>query len=145
MPDPLKVQNHCGFLNDYLAELQDTGLRPSSVNNCIKTVKTFYHVNGIDVKLSQPLKKKVTYKDRAPKPEEITLMLDKSATREAFVVAAIATGGFREGTFAKLKYRHVREDLEANRIPIHIHIEAAITKGKYHDYDTFINPEASHC
>jgi hypothetical protein len=49
-----------------------------------------------------------------------------------------------EGTFAKLKYRHVREDLEANRIPIHIHVEAAITKGKYHDYDTFINAEASH-
>ena len=56
IPDPLKVQNHCGFLNDYLAELQDSGLRPQSVNNCIKTVKTFYHVNGIDVKLSQPLK-----------------------------------------------------------------------------------------
>jgi site-specific recombinase XerD len=142
--DPIKVQNHSGFLNDYLAELQDNGLKPSSVNNCIKAVKTFYRVNGAEVKLSEPLVHKTVYKDRAPKPEEITLMLDKSATRESFVVAAIATGGFREGTFAKLKYRHVREDLEANRIPIHLHIEAAITKGKYHDYDTFINAEASH-
>ena len=69
-------------------------------------------------------------------------MLDKSATREAFIIAAIATGGFREGTFSKLKYRHIKEDLEANRIPIHIHVEAEITKGKYHDYDTFINAEA---
>jgi hypothetical protein len=69
-------------------------------------------------------------------------MLDKAAVREAFIVAAIATGGFREGTFAKLKYRHVKEDLEAGRVPIHIHVEAAITKGKYHDYDTFINAEA---
>ena len=59
------------------------------------------------------------------------------------MVAAIATGGFREGTFSNLKYRHVKEDLEANRFPIHIHVEAAITKGKYHDYDTFINIEAS--
>ena len=144
IPDPIKVQNHCGFLNDYLAELQDSGLKPSAVNNCIKAVKTFYHVNGAEVKLSEPLVHKTVYKDRAPKPEEITLMLDKSATRESLVVAAIATGGFREGTFAKLKYRHVREDLEANRIPIHIHVEAEITKGKYHDYDTFINAEASH-
>ena len=71
-------------------------------------------------------------------------MLDKSATREAFIIAAIATGGFREGTFVKLKYRHVKEDLEANRIPIHIHVEAEITKGKYHDYDTFLNAEASY-
>ena len=69
-------------------------------------------------------------------------MLDKAATREAFIVAAIATGGFREGTFSNLKYRHVKEDFEANRFPIHIHVEAAITKGKYHDYDTFINAEA---
>jgi len=144
IPDPLKVQNHCGFLNDYLAELQDDDLKPAAVNNCIKAVKTFYQVNGIDIKLSERLSRKVAYKDRAPKPEEITTMLDKSATREAFIIAALATGGFREGTFCKLKYRHFKEDLEANRIPIHIHVEAEITKGKYHDYDTFINAEASY-
>jgi site-specific recombinase XerD len=143
IPDPTKVQNHCEFLSDYLAELQDSGLKPNAVCNCIKAVKTFYRANGIKkVELDEPLKRKVTYKDRAPKPEEIALMLDKAATREAFIIAAIASGGFREGTFAKLKYRHVREDLEANRIPIHIHVEAEITKGKYHDYDTFINAEA---
>src|SRR3990170_3319841 len=144
IPDPIKVQNHSGFLNDYIAELQDSGLKPNSVNNCIKAVKTFYRVNGAEVKLSEPLVRKAVYKDRAPKPEEIALMLDKSATRESFIIAAIATGGFREGTFAKLKYRHVREDLEANIVPIHVHVEAAITKGKYHDYDTFLNAEASH-
>ncbi len=144
IPDPIKTQNHCGFLNDYLAELQDSGLKPSAVNNCIKAAKTFYHVNGAEVKLSEPLSRKVAYKDRAPKPEEISTMLDKAATRESFIVAGISTGGFREGTFAKLKYRHVKEDLEANRFPIHIHIEAEITKGKYHDYDTFLNNEASH-
>jgi hypothetical protein len=144
IPNPIKVQNHCAFLNDYLAELQDNDLKPTAVNNCIKAVKTVYHVNGIEVKLSERLSRKVTYKDRAPKPEEITTMLDKSAIREAFIIAALATGGFREGTFCKLKYRHVKEDLEANRIPIHLHVEAEITKGKYHDYDTFINAEASH-
>jgi site-specific recombinase XerD len=144
IPDPIKVQNHCGFLNDYLAELQDNDLKPTAVNNCIKAVKTFYHVNGIEVKLSERLTRKVAYKDRAPKPEEITKMLDKSATREAFIIAALATGGFREGTFCRLKYRHVKEDLEANKIPIHVHVEAEITKGKYHDYDTFLNAEASY-
>ena len=144
IPDPIKVQNHCAFLNDYLAELQDNDLKPTAVNNCIKAVKTFYHVNGIEVKLSERLSRKVTYKDRAPKPEELTAMLDKSAIREAFIIAALATAGFREGTFCKLKYRHVKEDLEANRIPIHVHVEAEITKGKYHDYDTFLNAEASY-
>ena len=143
IPDPQKVQNHCGFLNDYLADLQDNGLTSAAVNNCIKAVKTFYRVNGIKkVELEETISRKVTYKDRAPKPEELTELLDTLETREAFIIAAIATGGFREGTFSKLKYRHVKEDLEANTIPIHIHVEKEITKGKYHDYDTFINAEA---
>jgi len=145
VPDPMKVENHCGFLNDYLAELQDSGLKPTAVSNCIKAVKTFYRANGVKkVELNEPLSRKVAYKDRAPKPEEIAMMLDKAAVREGFIVAGIATGGFREGTFAKLLYRHVKEDLEAGRVPIHVHVESAITKGKYHDYDTFLNAEASH-
>ncbi len=143
IPDPIMVQNHCGFLNDYLAELQDSGLKPSAVCNCIKAAKTFYRVNGIkEIKLDEPLSRKTAYKDRAPKPEELTAMLDLSAARESFIIAAISIGGFREGTFANLKYRHVKENLENNRVPIHVHVEAAITKGKYHDYDTFLNPEA---
>jgi site-specific recombinase XerD len=145
IPDPIKVQNHCGFLSDYLATLQDSDLKPGSVSNCIKAVKTFYRTNGVKkIELDEPLSRNLSYKDRAPKPEELTVMLDKAATRESFVIAGIASGGFREGTFSKLKYRHVKEDLEAGRIPIHIHIESNITKGKYHDYDTFLNAEASH-
>jgi hypothetical protein len=145
IPDPIKVQNHCGFLSDYLATLQDSDLRPGAVCNYIKAVKTFYRTNGVKkIELDEPLSRKISHKDRAPKPEELTIMLDKAATRESFVIAGIATGGFREGTFSKLKYRHVKDDLEAGRMPIHIHIEANITKGKYHDYDTFLNAEASY-
>jgi site-specific recombinase XerD len=145
IPDSIKAQNHCGFLNEYLAYLQDSDLKPGTVCGFVKAVKTFYRTNGVKkIELDEPLNRKVSYKDRAPKPEEISLMLDKAATREAFIVAAIASGGFREGTFAKLKYRHVKEDLEAGRVPIRIHVEASITKGKYHDYDTFINAEACH-
>jgi len=142
IPDPIRIQNHEGFLNDYLAELQDDGLKPGSVNNCIKGVKTFYRINGIRIALSEPLSRKVTEKDRAPQPNELSLMLDFGDEREKFIVAAFAAGAFREETLTKLTYRHVNEDLEANRIPLHIHVEAAITKGKYHDYDTFLGPEA---
>jgi hypothetical protein len=34
-------------------------------------------------------------------------------------------------------------DLEAGIVPIHIHVESEITKGKYNDYDTFIGHEAA--
>jgi site-specific recombinase XerD len=142
IPDPSRVQNHTGYLNDYLAQLQDEGLKPGAVNNYIKSVKTFYRVNGAKIELSEPLSRRVTYKDRAPKPEELNKILDIADLREKFIITAFALGGFREETFSKLLYRHVREDLEAGRIPLHIHVEAEITKGKYHDYDTFLGPEA---
>jgi hypothetical protein len=58
------------------------------------------------------------------------------------MVTGIALGGFREGTFSKLQYRHVKHDLEAGITPLHIHVEAEITKGKYGDYDTFLGAEA---
>ena len=63
--------------------------------------------------------------------------------REKLIVSAFALGGFREECFTKLQYRHVKDDIEANRVPIHVHIEAEITKGKYHDYDTFLGAEAA--
>ena len=62
--------------------MQDS--QPAAVSNCMKAVTTFYHVNGAKtVKLDQPLSRKVKNKDRAPKPEEIAAMLDKSDAREA--------------------------------------------------------------
>ena len=143
IPDQLRVQNHLEFLNDYLAFCQDQGLKPSSVSNCIKAVKTFYRANGCKkIELDEPLTRKVAYKDTAPTPENIVSLLTIAPTRDAFIIAAMASGGFREGTFAKLKYRHVKEDFEANRVPIRVHVEAEITKGKYHEYDTFLNGEA---
>jgi site-specific recombinase XerD len=143
IPDPLRVQNHIGHLNAYLAELQDDGLKPGPVNNHIKSVKTFYRVNGIKIELAEPLSKRVVFKDRAPKPEELVKLLNIADLRERVIITCLALGAFRENTLSKLTYRHVREDLESNIIPIHVHVEAEITKGKYHDYDTFLGIEAA--
>jgi hypothetical protein len=42
----------------------------------------------------------------------------------------------------RLRYRHLSEELEKGIIPVHVHVETQITKGKYHDYDTFLRGEA---
>jgi integrase len=82
------------------------------------------------------------YKSRAPTPEELQKILDIADLRERVIIALLAYGGFREGTLIKLKYGHVRRDIENGIIPLHIHVEAEITKGKYHDYHTFLGQEA---
>jgi len=83
------------------------------------------------------------YTDRSPKPEELQHILDMADLRLKVIVSMLALGGFRIGTLTKLQYRHVKQDLEKLVTPIHIHVEAEITKGKYHDYDTFIGQEAA--
>ena len=143
IPDPTRVQNHTGYINDYLAAIQDDGIKPGPVNNYIKSVKTFYRINGAKIDLAEPLSRRVTYKDRAPKPEELDKLLDIANLRDKVIVTCLALGAFREDTLSKLQYRHVRDDLENNISPIHVHIEADITKGKYHDYDTFLGAEAA--
>jgi len=54
----------------------------------------------------------------------------------------LALGGLRVGSLDKLQYRHIRKEYESEVIPRYLHIETEITKGKYHDYDTFIGSEA---
>ena len=100
IPDPQRVQNHTGYLNDYLAQLQDDGLKPRGVENYIKAVKTFYRVNGVKIELTEPLSRRVVYKDRAPKPEELATMMDLTDLRGKVIILCFALGGFREETFS---------------------------------------------
>jgi site-specific recombinase XerD len=143
IPDPMRIQNHTGFLEDYLAALQDEGLSPGRIHHVIKDIRTFYRVNRVEVKLTEPLSRRITYKDRAPTPEELTRLIEIADLRTKTIITMLALGGFREGTLARLQYRHVKEDLEKDITPIHIHVEADITKGKYNDYDTFLGQEAA--
>src|SRR5207245_10190556 len=75
-------------------------------------------------------------------PELAGLDLLTSDLRSKFILAGLSLGGFREQTLASLEYRHVKEDLEAGVTPVHVHVEAEITKGHYADYDTFLGHDA---
>ncbi len=140
--DMAKVPKHIRALEDFVGELQDRGLAPSRTANYVKAVRSLYRVNGIELKLPYSLSRRSVRKDRAPKPEELQRLLDVGDLREKVMVSMLALGGFREGTLVRLQYRHVKEDLEKGVIPIQVHVESEITKGKYHDYDTFLGAEA---
>jgi len=142
LSDPSKVRKHTKFLEDFLGAMQDRHLSPGRINAAAKHVKALYHVNEIDLKLRYSLPGRVTNKDRAPKPEELQRLLDVGDLREKVIISMLALGGFREGTLVRLRYRHAKEDLEKGVVPVHVHVESEITKGKYRDYDTFLGAEA---
>jgi integrase len=130
-------------LDDYVGMLQSENYSPGHISNCVKAVKTLFRVNGLQLELPYKMHKYAVSRDRAPTPEEIARTIDLTDVRGKAIVSMLALGGFRIGTLCKLQYRHVRIDLERSIVPIHVHVEAAITKGKYHDYDTFIGQEAA--
>jgi len=141
--DPNHLSMLPKILEDYLGCLEDEGLSPSYIKDNLSAIKTFYMVNGSKVGLPYRLPDRIIYRDRAPTPEELCKLLEVGDLRERFIVACLALGGFREGTLAALRYCHVRTDIEKDITPVHIHVEAEITKGKYHDYNTFLGAEAA--
>lgn len=137
-----KLFEYSNLLRNYAIELKAEKLTPSTVASYIHPVKTLFRVNGLQLEIPLRFSTKVTYPDRAPTAEELQRLINIADLREKVIVSCLALGGFRIGTFSKLRYRHVKEDLEQNTIPVHVHVEAEITKGKYHDYDTFLGQEA---
>ncbi len=142
-PKPKAIAKYTRLLDDFVGCLQAEGLAPGTVSNHVKSVKALFRSNRMKLDLPYNLSKRIVYSDRAPSPEELQKILEIANLREKVIISMLALGGFRIGTLVKLQYRHVRRDIQKMRTPIHIHVEAEITKGKYHDYDTFLGQEAS--
>ena len=143
MPDQKALTLETRRLDDYIGTLQSENYSPGYISNFVKAVKTLFRVNGLRLELPYKLNRHEVSRDRAPTPEEIASMIDLTDVRGKVIVSMLALGGFRIGTLCRLQYRHVREDIERGIVPIYIHVEVGITKGKYHDYDTFIGREAA--
>jgi len=142
-PDPKALAKYSRLLDDFVGNLQAESLAPGTVSNHVKGVKALFRVNQLKLELPYSLSKRAVYSDRAPTPEELQHLIDIADLRLKVIVSMLALAGFRIGTLVKLQYRHVKRDFEKMTIPIHIHVEAEITKGKYHDYNTFIGQEAA--
>ena len=141
--DRVKLDNHIGLLQQWVETLQGNGLSPSRVHGLIKEARTFYRKNGAkEVELPERLNRKTKYNDTAPTPEQLAKVLEIADLREKVIITLAAFGGFREETLTRLQYRHIREDYEAGRTPLHIHVEEEIVKGKYAEHDTFLKEEA---
>ncbi len=142
LPDPKGIKEVRGLLEEYVGELRARGLAPNTINTSLAAIKTLFKVSHIELGSIPLPTPRVVYEDRAPRPEELWRMLQVADLRGKVIISMLALGGFRAGTLCQLKYRHVKHDLERGIEPIHIHVEAEITKGKYGSYDTFIGAEA---
>lgn len=129
-------------VEDFVDTLQARGQANSTIRRQFACIKTWLKVNEIPTIHVDLPPRIITYHDRAPTPEELNKWTTFADLKGKVVISFMALGGFRPVTLAKLRYHHVKQDLERDITPVHIHFEERITKGQYGDFDTFIGKEA---
>jgi len=144
VPIPKAVIQIGRLLADFADNLQEeNSMAPATVYHLVKNIRFFFKLNGVQLGMPYRRSDWSVYEARSPTPEELQRTISVADIRGKAIIALLAVGGFRSGTLVQLKYRHVKRDLENGTTPIHVHVEATITKGKHYDYDTFLNREAS--
>jgi len=83
----------------------------------------------------------VTYHNRPIEKHEIEAILGQSNLRNSLAYYLMIQGGIRPHTIARLKYKDIKEDYEANIIPLRVVVRKEIAKGKYASYYTFVGEE----
>ena len=70
-------------------------------------------------------------------------MLDYGTLREKLIICILCLSGIREGTLVRLQYHHIKDVYEGGIVPIRFQVHEEMTKGRYHDYDSFFGAEAA--
>jgi len=83
----------------------------------------------------------IAYHNTPIEKEQIKQILGQSNLRNSLVYYFMIQGGLRPYTIAKLKYKDIKEDYEANIIPLRVVVRKEIAKGKYGNYYTFVAEE----
>jgi len=142
-PDPKGITLTTSALDEYVDHMQAKNLAPATIAHRIRNIVDVFAINRVRLKLPYGITVWKLYEERAPSREEIQKILDLADIRERVIITILAVSGLRVGTLLKLQYRHVKKDLEEGIIPIHVHVEAELVKGKRCSFDTFLNEEAS--
>lgn len=139
---PKSIKRLKNNIEDWQVELKALDYAPGTIKQGTGCIKAWLEVNEIDVGRLQKPQGYIKYPVRSFRAGEIERLIDVGELQDKVIISILATSGLRAGTLTKLKYGHVREELEAAKTPCSIHIKADETKGKYADFYTFINEEA---
>ena len=143
-PLPKMLAKHAQLIDDFAGYLQELELAPGTVSNHVKGVKQLYRANGLILDLPR-YPRTVQYPGAAPSLEQMQRTLRQADLHEKLIVLLLSTGGFREGTMARLRVGDLsKEDLERKSETILVNVPPTITKGKGWEtsgYWTFLSKE----
>lgn len=114
---------------------------PLSVKNLLATIKSFCNFWNIPVRVHLPKRACVIYHNKDLTREETKQILTFATPRDRVIWLVMAESGMRVSTAIHIKYWQIKEDFEAEKIPMRIHLPSESLKDHVGDRFTFIGED----
>ena len=114
---------------------------PLSVKNLLSTVKSFFSYWQIPIRVKLPKRACVIYHNKDLTREVMRQILTFASPRDRVIWLLMAESGMRADTIVKLKYWQIREDFEAEKVPMRIMLPSSSLKDHVGDRFTFIGED----
>jgi len=114
---------------------------PLSVKNLLSTVKSFFSYWQIPIRVKLPKRACVIYHNKDLTKEVVRQILTFATARDRVMWLLMAESGMRADTNVNMKYWQIREDFEAERIPMKIMLPSSSLKDHVGDRFTFIGED----
>ena len=103
---------------------------PASAKNVIDIMKTFFENNRVVIIIPRVGNDCGEQIRRTPSREEVKEAVRVSDLRGKVIIIVLFQSSVRVDTLARSKYKHIKEDFEACRIPMRIKLDKDAKKGK---------------
>ena len=105
-------------------------------------IASFFKHNKIRVEPDREKHVFVKYHNRDLKREEIKRILEHADIRDRTFFLMMLESGLRPNTLVQLRYKHIKEDFQANRVPMKIDLPSELMKDRVEPRWTFIGQDA---
>jgi integrase len=146
--DPIEKQKFIDRVAEIVEEFYTYIMKRKTLTELTKkhmymVVKSFLKFHKIPLEIDEPvLKPTVTYHNRDIVKQEVRRILEASSLRERLFFLMMAESGMRPDTLTKLQYRHIKEEFEAEKVPMKIELPSQLLKDRVGDRFTFIGEDA---
>ena len=131
------------IIDEYRAYLKSKGVTNMNLRVTLAIISSYLKkgcgIKGVDVSI--PRASYVEYHNRDITKEEIRKILEHASLRDKCFFLMMVESGLRPSTLLQLKYKHIKEDYEAGRIPMKINLPSSILKDRVGDRFTFIGED----
>jgi len=108
----------------------------------LATIKSFFKSHRIPVNPEIPKHCYVKYHNRSIARGEISRILEHAKLREKVFFLMMMESGLRPNTLAQLRYKHIKTDFEASRVPMMIELPSELLKDRVEARWTFIGEDS---